>query len=61
MPISAFIQRQFSRASNCLTILLLLLTVPSTLCSAASIRGVVTDPSGAKVTGAIVDLLSGGK
>src|ERR1700690_4166936 len=33
----------------------------ATLCSAASIRGVVTDASGAKVTGAAVSLISNGK
>jgi len=38
-----------------------LLTVSAALCTAASIRGVVTDATGAKVTGANVVLLSGGK
>jgi len=33
----------------------------ATLCSAASIRGVVTDATGAKVTGAAVSLISNGK
>ncbi len=40
---------------------LLLLAACATYCPAASIRGVVTDASGAKVTGANVVLLSGGK
>ena len=40
---------------------LLLLAACATVCPAASIRGVVTDASGAKVTGASVVLLSGGK
>ncbi|MGD0356409.1 MAG: TonB-dependent receptor [Terracidiphilus sp.] len=40
---------------------LLLLTAGAALCPAASIRGVVTDASGAKVTGANVVLISGGK
>ncbi|MGD0681839.1 MAG: TonB-dependent receptor [Terracidiphilus sp.] len=40
---------------------LLLMTVSAALCQAASIRGVVTDTTGAKVTGANVVLLSGGK
>jgi len=40
---------------------LLLLAAYSALCPAASIRGVVTDTSGAKVTGATVVLIGGGK
>ncbi|MGO9317526.1 MAG: TonB-dependent receptor plug domain-containing protein [Terracidiphilus sp.] len=40
---------------------LLLLAACATVCPAASIRGVVTDATGAKVTGASVVLLSGGK
>jgi iron complex outermembrane receptor protein/vitamin B12 transporter len=40
---------------------LLLLTAGADLCTAASIRGVVTDASGAKITGANVVLISGGK
>jgi len=42
-------------------IALLLLATAFVLCHAASIRGVVTDASGAKVTGANVVLISGGK
>jgi len=38
-----------------------LLVIAATLCPAASIRGVVTDASGAKVTGANVVLMSNGK
>jgi iron complex outermembrane receptor protein/vitamin B12 transporter len=40
---------------------LFLLSACAIICPAASIRGVVTDASGAKVTGANVVLLSGGK
>jgi len=39
----------------------LLLTLAATLCPAASIRGVVTDARGAKITGANVALISKGK
>jgi len=46
------------RPSFCFFAMLLLGS--AALCSAASIRGVVTDPSGAKVTGATVALLSNG-
>jgi iron complex outermembrane receptor protein/vitamin B12 transporter len=51
-----FLTRALPRA-----FVLLLLTASASLCPAASIRGVVTDASGAKVTGANVVLLSGGK
>jgi iron complex outermembrane receptor protein/vitamin B12 transporter len=40
---------------------LILVAACAALCQAASIRGVVTDASGAKVTGATVTLLSNGK
>ena len=39
----------------------ILLTTYTMLCGAASIHGVVTDPSGAKVTGATLILLGNGK
>ncbi len=42
-------------------IALFLLAAVSVVCPAASVRGVVTDASGAKVTGANVVLISGGK
>jgi iron complex outermembrane receptor protein/vitamin B12 transporter len=42
-------------------IALLLLAACAAVCPAASIRGVVTDASGAKVTGATVVLINGGK
>jgi iron complex outermembrane receptor protein/vitamin B12 transporter len=51
----------FSRFRLSRAFTLLLLAVSVTVCSAASIRGVVTDASGAKVTGASVVLISGGK
>ena len=52
-----------ARQSRILQTLLiaLLLTASAVVCSAAAIRGVVTDPSGAKVIGANVSLLSNGK
>jgi len=40
---------------------LLLIAASAAICPAASIRGVVTDTSGAKITGATVVLISGGK
>jgi len=49
-----------SRALLC-TFVFILLAGSAVLCPAASIRGVVTDASGAKVTGASVVLISGGK
>jgi iron complex outermembrane receptor protein/vitamin B12 transporter len=62
MPVSAY------SSSRCIlsralppAFALLLLAACTTVCLAASIRGVVTDASGAKVTGASVVLLSGGK
>lgn len=53
----------FLKARPSLRFFFFLLVVIScaALCPAASIRGVVTDTSGAKVTGAVVDLLSAGK
>jgi iron complex outermembrane receptor protein/vitamin B12 transporter len=43
------------------TIIVLIFIACAAVCTAASIRGVVTDPSGAKVTGATVSVLSNGK
>ena len=57
---SYFPRRFHSRALLCPFILLLLVS-SAALSLAASIRGVVTDASGAKVTGASVVLVSGGK
>jgi iron complex outermembrane receptor protein/vitamin B12 transporter len=51
---------QSARALLCVFALLLVI-FSAALCSAASIRGMVTDASGAKVVGANVVLLSGGK
>jgi iron complex outermembrane receptor protein/vitamin B12 transporter len=51
---------QLTRALPRVFALILLATVAS-LCPAASIRGVVTDPTGAKVTGASVILINNGK
>jgi iron complex outermembrane receptor protein/vitamin B12 transporter len=50
-----------ARLSLQLFFLILALSFSASLCRAASIRGVVTDASGAKVTGAVVDLLAEGK
>ena len=50
-----------SRRTTTWVLALLLLAFSVTLCPAASIRGVVTDASGAKVTGANVVLVSSGK
>jgi vitamin B12 transporter len=60
MLVSAFARAQSSRVSPFLLVILLVFTT-SISALAASIRGVVTDPSGAKVTGANVSLLSKGK
>ncbi|MFY9852401.1 MAG: TonB-dependent receptor [Terracidiphilus sp.] len=51
---------QLTRTLPRVIALFLLATIP-VICLAASIRGVVTDASGAKVTGANVVLISGGK
>jgi iron complex outermembrane receptor protein/vitamin B12 transporter len=60
MPISA--TGGGLRASACLRVFASVLLVAfAALCPAASIRGVVTDASGTKVTGANVALLSNGK
>src|ERR1035438_6093833 len=54
MPFSAMLRSGLSRVLFSLLPFTLLI-VFGTMCQAASIRGVVTDVSGAKVTGAIVD------
>jgi iron complex outermembrane receptor protein/vitamin B12 transporter len=60
MSFSFYLRRQLSRAG--LPVLTAILFAASALlCPAASIRGVVTDGSGAKVTGAIVVLAYNGK
>jgi iron complex outermembrane receptor protein/vitamin B12 transporter len=61
MPVSAqlFTRHFLAQSTRALAILLLICGVA--LCHAASIHGVVTDASGAKVTGANVLLISGGK
>ena len=52
----------FLKARPSLRVLsLLIVLVAAATCQAASIRGVVTDTSGAKVTGAVVNLLTEGK
>ncbi len=60
MPISASPRTRLSRAFPFLISAILLLFA-TTLCPAASIRGVVTDAAGAKITGANVALISKGK
>ena len=57
MPVFEFVRARLSRVFFSIFIALL----PAGMCSAASIRGVVTDLSGAKITGATVVLLSNGK
>ncbi|HEV2324927.1 MAG TPA: hypothetical protein VGS10_13335, partial [Terracidiphilus sp.] len=62
MPISAILPRHSIRNSTftrALTAFLLLLA--AALCHAASVHGVVTDATGAKVTGASVVLIGNGK
>jgi iron complex outermembrane receptor protein/vitamin B12 transporter len=64
MPISASLRGRPIRISPRVYFPLfaaILLTAFATLCHAASVHGVVTDASGAKVTGANVILLSNGK
>jgi iron complex outermembrane receptor protein/vitamin B12 transporter len=60
MPVFASARARLSRVILSLSIVVLLFA-GSVTCMAASIRGVVTDPSGAKITGANVVLLSNGK
>ena len=67
MPISHFLhstsRRILSRASHALPCAIAAggLALCTSFCSAASIRGVVTDASGARVTGAAVSLVSNGQ
>jgi iron complex outermembrane receptor protein/vitamin B12 transporter len=60
MPVSAWSRARLSRVILSLLIVIFL-SAGAAVCRAASIRGVVTDPSGAKITGANVVLLSNGK
>jgi iron complex outermembrane receptor protein/vitamin B12 transporter len=60
MPVSALARARLSRVILSLLIVILL-SAGAAVCGAASIHGVVTDPSGAKITGANVVLLSNGK
>jgi iron complex outermembrane receptor protein/vitamin B12 transporter len=60
MTVSAFACARLRRIFRYFFIVLLV-AASAAVCPAASIRGVVTDPSGAKVTGATVALLNNGK
>jgi iron complex outermembrane receptor protein/vitamin B12 transporter len=60
MSVSLYLRRRLSGA-RIPVLTAILLVASAVLCSAASIRGVVTDASGAKVTGATVVLVSNGK
>ncbi|HEY1903188.1 MAG TPA: TonB-dependent receptor [Terracidiphilus sp.] len=60
MPVFAFARARQSRVFSAF-LLVFFLAAGASVCVAASIRGVVTDPSGAKITGANVALLSNGK
>jgi iron complex outermembrane receptor protein/vitamin B12 transporter len=60
MPVSALARARLSRVFLAL-LMVILFIAGATRSWAASIRGVVTDPSGAKITGANVALLSDGK
>ena len=60
MPVSASLRARPRRALPILFVAILFAALAAP-CPAASIRGVVTDATGAKVTGANVNLLSNGK
>jgi iron complex outermembrane receptor protein/vitamin B12 transporter len=60
MPVSIPLRARLSRSLPVFFIAILFIAFAA-LCPAASIRGVVTDATGAKVTGANVNLLSNGK
>ena len=60
MPVSASPRTRLSRVLLCL-FSAILLTFAATTCPGASIRGIVTDARGAKITGANVSLISKGK
>jgi iron complex outermembrane receptor protein/vitamin B12 transporter len=60
MPVSASLRVRLRRALP-IAFTAILLAAFAALCPAASIRGVVTDATGARVTGANVNLLSNGK
>ena len=60
MPLSASPRARLRRVSSAI-LLIVLLSAAASVCKASTITGVVTDPSGAKVTGANVVLLSNGK
>ena len=60
MPIPAFLRAKSNRALPSFLAAILFYFV-SVFCQAASIRGVVTDASGAKVTGATITLINEGK
>ena len=60
MPVPAYLRGQIRRVLPSFLVAILLPFV-SVVCPAASIRGVVTDASGAKVTGASVVLFNNGK
>ena len=61
MPVFAFPGRVRLRRALIPVVAALLPAVSAVLCPAASIRGVVTDSTGAKVTGATVVLINKGK
>ena len=57
MPVSTSPRTRLSRVLCCI-FSIILLTFAATNCRAASIRGIVTDARGAKITGANVALIS---